>query len=70
MLDEVQTLLDLAAQCFAMKILAEEDRLDCLAEFGKPLVSRVLSISPNIGHLFLVDLVEYVLLISQSKRVN
>ncbi len=38
LLDHVESFIDLAAQRLAVKISAEEDRLDCLAEFGKCLV--------------------------------
>ena len=44
LLDHVEPFIDLAAQRLAVKISAEEDRLDCLAEFGKCLLSRVLHV--------------------------
>ena len=36
--------MDLAAQLFRMQVLAEKDRLDGLAQFGKGLVGRALHV--------------------------
>ena len=38
LLDDVEALIDLAAQVFAVKVPAEEDGFDRLAEFGEGLV--------------------------------
>jgi len=44
LLNHVQPFIDLAAYGFAVEILAEKDRLDCLAEFGKRPVSGGLDV--------------------------
>src|SRR5262249_54427112 len=44
LLDNVQPFVDLAAQRLAVEIVAQKDRLDGLAEFGKRLVGWVLHV--------------------------
>jgi hypothetical protein len=45
--DDVQTLVDLTAECLAVKVLAQEDGLDRPAEFRERLVGWVLNVAPD-----------------------
>jgi hypothetical protein len=45
--DDVQTLVDLMAECLAVKVLAQEDGLDRPAEFRERLVRRMLNVAPD-----------------------
>jgi hypothetical protein len=47
LLDDVEALVDLASEVFAVKVPAEEDGLDCLAEFGEGLVGRMLNVAAD-----------------------
>jgi hypothetical protein len=45
--DDVQTLVDLTAECRAVKVLAQEDGLDRPAEFREGLVGWMLNVAPD-----------------------
>lgn len=47
LLDDVQALVDFAAQVFTVKVSAEEDGFDRPAEFGEGLVGRMLDVAPH-----------------------
>ena len=45
--DHVEAFVNFAAQVFVVKVPAQEDGFDHLAEFGKSLVGRMLHVSPG-----------------------
>ena len=47
MFDDVQALVDLAAQLLAVKVPAQEDRFDRFAQFGERFVGGMLNVVPG-----------------------
>jgi hypothetical protein len=47
LLDDVETFVDLTAECLAVKVPAQEDGLDRPAEFREGLVGRMLNVAPD-----------------------
>jgi hypothetical protein len=47
LLDDVQALVDFAAEGLIVKVPAEEDGFDRPAKFGEGLVSRMLNVAPD-----------------------
>jgi hypothetical protein len=47
LLDDIDALVDLAAEVFVVEVPVEEDGLDRLSKFGEGLVGRMLNVAPD-----------------------